>query len=135
MRVLALDWGKVRIGAAISDPQGKIAFPLQNIISAHDSLTEIFKICTEQNVEKVIVGLPLGLKGQATDSTQEALAFINKLSEKLKLPVEKVDERLSSVQAGGILKDQGMPEKKQRTIKDNIAAQIFLQQYLEQQNN
>lgn len=135
MRILALDWGSVRIGAAVSDPDGKIAFPLSQIIDSKNSVEEIHKIVLELEVEKILVGLPIAMSGQDTESTAKAQVFINKVKAKTSIPVETADERLSSVGAGRALQQQGVREKDQRGIKDNISAQLMLQQYLDTKNN
>ena len=135
MRILALDWGSVRIGAAVSDPAGRIAFPLSQVIARQDSLEEIEKIIRELEVEKILIGLPKGMSGQETESTVKAQGFIDKIKEKTGIMVETADERLSSVAAGKALTLQGVSEKDQRGVKDNIAAQLMLQQYLDTKNN
>jgi len=135
MRILALDWGSVRIGAAISDPDGRIAFPLSQVIDNKGSMEEIQKIIQELAVDKILVGLPKGMSGQETESTVKAESFIEKIKEKTGIMVETADERLSSVAAGRALAEQGVSEKDQRGIKDNIAAQLMLQQYLDIKNN
>ncbi len=131
MRILALDWGTVRVGGAISDPEGKFAFPLDRFIESKTAIAEIKKIIEDQEVEKVLVGLPKGLKGQATASTAQAEEFIKTLQSQIDPPVEVLDERFSSVAAGKALQTQGVSAKEQRDIKDNIAAQLMLQQYLD----
>lgn len=131
MRILALDWGTVRVGAAISDPDGKFAFPLQQVIGASDALEEIAKLVIELEVEKILIGLPKAMGGQETASTAKTEKFIEKVKLKTGLPVETMDERLSSVAAGNMLRDQGVSQRNQRGIKDNVAAQLMLQQYLE----
>jgi putative Holliday junction resolvase len=131
MRILALDWGTVRIGAAISDEEGKIAFPLRQPIDAKHAVDEIKKIVSEKPVEKIIVGNPQTLDGTAGGSQEKTLNFIDQLKAELGLPVELIDERFSTVQAGKLLSEQGVSEQKQRSLKDNLAAQLILQQYLD----
>ncbi len=131
MRILALDWGTVRIGAAVSDPDGKIAFPLEKFIDSKNAPEEIKKITNDLQAEKILVGLPKGLMGQDTASTAAAEKFIADLKLTVGLPIELLDERFSSVAAGKTLASQGLKEKDQREMKDNIAAQLMLQQYLD----
>jgi putative Holliday junction resolvase len=135
MRILALDWGTVRIGGAISDPEGRMAFPLQKYIESNNAVTEIKQIVSESAVEKIIIGLPRGMGGQDTESTEKAKKFIERIVAEISLPVETVDERLSSVGAGRVLSGMGINEKNQRDIKDNMAAQMMLEQYLNQKQN
>lgn len=131
MRILALDWGTVRVGAAISDPGGQFAFPLDQFFESKTAIEEIKQIIKEQEVEKVLVGLPKGLKGQDTESTDKAGEFIKNLQSQIDQPVEVLDERFSSVAAGKALSAQGLSQKAQRDMKDNMAAQLMLQQYLD----
>lgn len=134
MRILALDWGTQRIGAAVSDPSGTIAFPLDQFIESKNAIDEIKKIISELSVEKVLLGLPKGLSGQNTKSTDLVYKFLERLKDEISLPVELLDERFSSISAGKILVEQGLSQKDQRAIKDNIAAQLMLQQYLDTKN-
>ena len=130
MRVLALDWGEVRIGAAISDPSGKIAFPFEKFIDSKSGTEEIKKIVVELDVKKIIIGKPTNLAGQEGVSSKKVDEFASKIEQEVGLPIEFVDERFTSVEAGKRLSADGVNEEKQRTVKDNIAAQIMLQQYL-----
>jgi putative holliday junction resolvase len=131
MRMLALDWGESRIGAAVSDPSQTIATPLKTPLNPKTALKEIKEICEIFEVSKIILGIPLSLKGKKTDSTIKAEVFKDKLAKSTGLPVKTVDERLSTKEAEKMLSGQGMNEKKQRRDKDNLSAQLMLQQYLE----
>ena len=131
MRVLALDWGSVRIGAALSDEGGSIAFPLQGILDSKSAISEIKKLVDEKNVEKIIVGHPKNLNGEVGASGEKTVEFVNDLKKVVVVPIVLIDERFSSVEATNTLAEQGMNEKNQRQIKDNIAAQLILQQYLD----
>ncbi len=134
MRYLALDWGSVRVGAAVSDPDGKIAFPLDRFIDSKIAIEEIKNIIQDLQVEKILIGMPKGMEGQETESTKEVKKFIEGLKVQTSVAIEIMDERLSSVAAGKTLTGMGLTEKKQREIKDNIAAQLMLQQYLSNKN-
>ncbi len=134
MRILGLDWGTVRVGAAISDPDGKIAFPLENVIKQSDASEEIKNICVQYGVEKIVIGIPYSLKGQDTASTEKAIKFKEKVAKEILVPVEMLDERFSTLSAQKMLDSQGLSSKKQRIIKDNIAAQLILQAYLDKKH-
>ena len=131
MRILALDWGTVRIGAAISDPDGKIAFPMDKFIENKHASDEIKKIISEKEVGKIIIGLPKSLSGEESESSKAVREFVANLQEQTTCAFEYVDERLSSVGAGKVLTDQGVSQKDQRELVDNLAAQQILQQYLD----
>ncbi len=111
MRVLALDWGTVRIGGAITDELGKIAFPMEKFIESKNATSEIKKIVDEKDVQKIIVGLPKNLSGEDTDSTKLVEEFAKELKEKVGVEVEFFDERFSSVGATKTLSNQGLSKK------------------------
>ncbi|MDP4001024.1 MAG: Holliday junction resolvase RuvX [bacterium] len=131
MRILALDWGEVRIGAAVSDEEGRIAFPLKKIIENKGAISEIKKLVEKEKIEKIVLGKPLNLAGVEAESAAKVDKFFLQLQKNTKLPVEYLDERFTTMEAGKLLDQQGLSEKKQREIKDNIAAQIILQAYLD----
>jgi putative Holliday junction resolvase len=131
MRILALDWGTVRIGGAISDPDGKIAFPLQNFIDSKNAIPEIKKIIDELEVEKILIGNPISLSGEDTNSTDKVKEFVSKLQSEIACKIEYIDERLSSLGASKTLTQAGIKQKDQRGLVDNLAAQQMLQAYLE----
>ncbi|MEJ0021324.1 MAG: Holliday junction resolvase RuvX [Candidatus Doudnabacteria bacterium] len=131
MRILALDWGSVRVGAAIADSATKIAFPLKQPFESKKAVLEIKRIIQEQEIGLILLGLPTDLSGKEGKSAEKLKIFADNLFRSVKVPIKLVDERFSSVQAGKLLKDQGMRVRQQRAIKDNIAAQIMLQQYLD----
>jgi len=135
VRILALDWGTVRIGAAISDPDGKIAFPVDKFIDQKTAVDEIKIMVEDLNVEKILIGLPKSLTGQEGSSSKKVEAFVHEIKREVICPVELIDERFSSVHAGQKLAESGISEKDQRGLKDNLAAQIILQQYLDTKNN
>jgi len=131
VRILTLDWGTVRIGVAISDPDNIIAFPLDRHVESKTAIDEIKKIISELKVEKVLIGMPRGLAGNSTESTKKVEKFASDLQNQIGPLIEFLDERFSSVAANKALKEEGMSEKEQRGIKDNIAAQLMLQSYLD----
>lgn len=131
MRILALDWGTKRIGAAISDEEGKIAFPLEQVFDPKTFFSDLAMVFEEKKIEKILLGNPKTLAGEKGASAREVEKLKTRLEQTLPVEVELVDERLTSVQAGKILKEQGISEKKQRSFKDNLAAQLMLQQYLD----
>ena len=131
MRILALDWGTVRVGAAISDPDGKIAFPLEKFIDSKNAILEIKKIVTDHEVEKILIGKPLSLSGADSKSSETVRQFVKELSEQIPCSFEYIDERLSSAGAHKTLSDAGISQKGQRGLVDNLAAQQLLQAYLD----
>lgn len=100
-RVLALDYGEARCGAAISDPSGTLATPLAVIERAgtRRGLERIARLVEEWDATRVVVGLPLTLSGEEGEQAVEARRFARRLSEILSVPVELQDERLSTREA------------------------------------
>src|SRR5688572_11558048 len=123
MRILALDHGAARVGAAICDPTETLATPA-GVIEPPDS-DAIADMVSEHHVELVVVGLPVSLSGEEGDQAEVARAFATELAEALPIPVETYDERLttrladSSARAGA-----GAPP-------DALAAAHLLESYLQ----
>ncbi|MCX7665731.1 MAG: Holliday junction resolvase RuvX [Gemmataceae bacterium] len=132
-RILAVDWGLVRIGLAISDPEQKFSFPLETYTRRTWEIDAAYfrKIFERERPQCLIIGLPLHLKG--TEGTDARLAreygtWLQKISG---LPVFYADERYSSRFAEEILWEAGLTHKKRKAKRDQLAAQIFLQAFLE----
>ncbi|MBU1019202.1 MAG: Holliday junction resolvase RuvX [Patescibacteria group bacterium] len=129
-KILGLDYGKRRTGIAISDPARELAFPRKTLSFRKEGtlFKEIKKLCEEEAVEKIIVGLPLNMQGHYTKQTESTEAFANRLKGAIDLPIELFDERLSTLQAEKALIEKGL--KKYSEI-DEIAAQMVLQAWLD----
>ena len=132
-RFLAIDFGEKRVGLALSDPTKIIAKPFKSIsyTSQDDLINKISLIIEEQNVEKIILGLPKGLKGQKTDQTNQVLKFYSLIKNKIDTPIFMEDERLSSVSAKKSLILQNIKTGYNKALIDETAAAIFLQLYLD----
>jgi putative holliday junction resolvase len=102
-RVLALDYGSARCGCALSDPTGTLATPIEPVLrpATRRGIGRLAELVREREVERVVVGLPLGMSGADTAQTEEARAFAARLAERLGdgVPVELYDERLTTGQA------------------------------------
>ena len=98
MKVVALDFGAARTGVAVSDPTGTIARPLGVVERAatNDGLRRVAEIVREQAAERVVVGLPLTLRGEHGEQARETDAFVQALRAALDVPVESYDERFTS---------------------------------------
>lgn len=123
MKIIGIDYGTKRIGVAISDETQTLAREYA-IWPATDFWEKLDELLGLEQVEKVIVGLPLNMSGVETEKTKEVKEFIGVLKSKINLPVDSVDERLSSVMAEEI--------SGQSKQLDSLSAQIFLQNYLNQ---
>lgn len=103
MKVLALDYGSARTGVAVSDPTGTIARPLGVVERAATDagLARLRELIAEEAPERVVVGLPLTLRGERGEQAQETERFVEALRVLVDTPVELFDERFTSVLAGG----------------------------------
>lgn len=124
------------MGVAISDPTNVIAFPLTTVDWEDDDylMLQIDNLVKEYEVETIVVGYPIGMMGQITKQTKLVDDFIGRLVEHIQIPVKKIDERLSSVEAKRTLQDVGIEVSKNRGEVDKIASAIFLQTYLDKMN-
>ena len=132
---LALDIGKKRTGVAITDPFGCIAFGLETV-ETDKLISYLQRLIEEKNISYIVMGIPVGLRGEETDATQ----WVKDLAEKIKarFPTKKyafVDERFTSKIAQQTLIQSGK-NKKQRQNKpltDKVSAVLILQSWLESQ--
>jgi putative holliday junction resolvase len=124
VRVLALDYGAARCGCAVSDPSGTIATPLGPVRqpASRRGLSRLARLVAELDAERVVVGLPLSLAGIDTAQTAETRAFADSLAERLSVPVELYDERLTTRLAARLGGDAS---------EDSRAAAVLLEGWLE----
>ncbi len=131
-RVLAIDYGKKRVGIAVSDPLNLFAIPVATLSNDANLMVEIKKIIAEKEVGKIVLGYPLKEDGSRYDFTLEVEKFKKKLENVVNLEIEFVDERYSSsVASERIL--QSVPSRKKRQNKaliDQGAAAVILEDYL-----
>ena len=132
-RILGVDYGSVRIGLAVSDPDCKIASPLDTIErrGPERDAANFCGIVERQGIGQIVVGLPLHLSGRQGQMAAEARAFGRWLGEATGLPVTFADERLTTVEAESALWDAGLTHAKRKTRRDRVAAQMLLQAYLD----
>lgn len=130
---LGIDVGKVRIGVAQSDPDGLLATPVTTVQRGVDAayLSQLIELVSERECAVVYVGLPLSLSGEHSASTADAIAVASALEAELAVPVRLVDERLSTVTAQAALHQSGRNTKNSRTVIDQAAAVVILQNALD----
>jgi len=135
-RLLAIDHGDKRIGLAISDPNQIISKPLKTLFLSDLNffLKKLLEIINEYKIEKLIIGLPLGMNGKRTEQTKKVETFKVELEKKIDIPIVMFDERLSSVSAKKSLISQGIKTGFNKSKIDQTAAAIFLQHYLDSNN-
>lgn len=136
MRILALDHGTVRIGAAVSDELGMLAHPL-DFLPAEPLpalLDRIKGLIREREIALIIVGLPRNMDGSTGPAARKVEEFVHLLRETIAIPVHTWDERLTSLQAHRMLAESGRRERDRRGRVDSSAAAVLLQSYLDAQS-
>ena len=133
VRIMGLDFGTKRIGIAISD---ELLLTAQGINSLErkalkDDLEELSKLAKGNNVEEIVIGLPLNMNGTYSAKTKEAVEFADELSKIVSVPIKTWDERLTSMQAERVLLEADVSRAKRKKVTDKLAAQIILQSYLD----
>jgi len=146
VRILALDYGRSRIGVALADTAVGLAQPLCTLerINRNEDMRRLREMAREHGVKQIVVGLPLRLDGSRGEMAEEVERFANRLRKQIGVPVEMVDERLSSWEAERLLEEvqgrvikapvtAGRPAKKVmgRLGVDAVAAAVILKEYLE----
>jgi putative Holliday junction resolvase len=131
--LLGVDYGSVRIGLAVSDPDRKIAFPHMTYRRRGPEPDQVFfrQLIEEQEVGQIVVGLPVHLSGREGQKAAEARAFGRWLGQVTGLPVGFADERFTTVEAESALWSAGLTHKRRKERRDRVAAQIMLQAFLE----
>jgi putative Holliday junction resolvase len=135
MRVLGLDLGEKRIGLAISDAEGRIAFPAGHLdrVGPRKDLEALAALIAERGVERAVVGLPLHLDGRAGREAEAARAFASSLAASAGIPVETLDERWTTVAAHRSLREagRGTARRRGKGAVDAVAAALLLSTYLD----
>lgn len=139
MRKLAIDYGDVRTGLAITDELGITAQGLETVTyNGNDKtlLKRLDEIMVNYEIDTIIVGMPLNMKGEQTKRAEITNQFIHKLKCKYnKLKIETVDERLTTVQAHKTMNDLNLNKTKKRGIVDTISAVYILESYINNPKN
>ena len=131
-RLLGIDHGDKRIGLALSDPIPLIASPLKTIVVSNqtEAIRAISSIIEEFDITIVVIGLPIGMKGNSTAQTEHVIKFAEELK-KTEIEVVFQDERLTSHSAKKSYQEDGVNLKGKKELIDETAAAILLQQYID----
>ena len=131
MRILAVDYGRKRIGLAISDPLGIMAHGMDTLHrrSLRKDLAQLQDIIRKQEVRLLVVGNPIHLDGTPSEMSVEAEEFAARLSENAGVPYRMWDERMTSQEAGHLLRETGRSVQRDGGV-DQLAAQIILDSFL-----
>jgi putative holliday junction resolvase len=150
-KLLAIDYGRSKIGLALADVEARIAAPFATMsrINRNEDMRRLRELLREEKVIKIVVGLPLRLDGTPGDMAEEVTRFARRLQKQLGVPVELADERLTSWEAERILEEElGRRIKHQETHRgrrktsradetkytvDAVAAMVILREYLSRQ--
>ncbi len=132
-RILAIDYGDVRVGLALSDLTCTIARPFKtlNYNDMDDLLNQLFEISEENQVNKIVVGIPYNMKGDDTKQTTKVRDFVSILEDKIGYKVDLIDERLTSSEAEKFMHQMNIKTGFNKDRIDKIAASIILQEYLD----
>lgn len=133
MRILGLDVGERRIGIAVSDALGLTAQPVTTLHRKNlkDDLEAIRALVQQYEAQEIVVGMPLHLSGKAGEKVREVFEFVHRLQGKVRIPIKTQDERLTTVQAEGALREGGVAPARRKEMIDQVAAQLILQAYLD----
>ena len=145
--ILAVDYGRARIGLAIAEAESGIPRPLLTLerINRNEDMRRLRELAREHGVRQIVVGLPLRLDGTRGEMAEEATRFAARLRKQLGLPVDMLDERLTSWEAERLLEEQsgrvlhetkthGKGARHARASVDAMAAAVILTEYLEQRH-
>jgi len=146
--IMAVDYGRARIGLAIAGLEAQLPRPLLTLdrVNRNEDMRRLRELVRAHSVRRIVVGLPLRLDGTRGEMAEEATRFAARLNKQLGLPVEMIDERLSSWEAERLLEEQSgrvLHDTKHhsarerdtgRTSVDAVAAAVILKEYLEQRH-
>ena len=147
-RILALDYGRTKIGMALADADARIAEPYDTMerINRNEDMKRLRELARDENVKQIVVGLPLRLDGTLGEMAEEVTGFAERVRKQVGVPVELIDERLSSWEAERILEEElgrrikapATTQGRRKSIKpgdgkysvDAVAAMVILREYL-----
>lgn len=135
-RILAIDYGRKRIGLALSDELGLTAQPLDVLIhkNRREDIRRLREICREHGVRQILVGHPLHITGEAGEMADETARFASRLGKELGIAVELADERLTSWEAQQIADETSSTGSRKASL-DAVAAAILLREYLDRKRS
>lgn len=140
MRILGLDYGSRTVGVAVTDPMGLCAHGLEIIRRKEENhlrktLRRIEELIAEYGVEEIVLGYPLNMDGSAGDRARKTEEFCAMLKKRTGLPVHLWDERLTTVEAEEILREEGIRPEEFGLHVDRVAAAVILEDWLNGHDN
>ncbi len=136
MRVLGMDVGERRVGLAVSDPMGWNAhsYAVMQRSSEEKELAYLQQVCREMEITQLVSGLPKNMDGTLGPKALEVESYARRMAELLALPLEFVDERLTTVSAHRMLLEADLSRGKRKKVVDKVAAAYILQTWLDRKN-
>ncbi|MBN1480518.1 Holliday junction resolvase RuvX [candidate division KSB1 bacterium] len=136
-RILGIDYGRKRIGLAISDPSQTLAARLKTILNdiRERVIDEIKTIAAEKAITAIVIGQPLHMSGETGEMAKDIEEFIQQVEQKIDVPIYMWDERLTTVSAEKLLIETGRSPSKSRREIDQLAAAFLLQNFLDRLAN
>ncbi|MFC1564512.1 Holliday junction resolvase RuvX [candidate division KSB1 bacterium] len=135
-RILAVDYGRKRMGVAVSDALGITAQSLPTLIikNRKDALFQLRNLINEYNPERIVLGLPLDLHGRIGEMAKEVREFGEYIASEFAMKIDYLDERFTSKQAERVMHDLGEKTGKKKAKLDSLSAVFLLQGFLEMQS-
>ncbi len=132
-KILGLDWGSKRIGIAISDKEGNVALgrPSRHREDLESDLDYLEELVEGEDVSLVVVGMPFHMSGEEGQSAENVREFKQALEERLPVPVDTMDERLTSSEAERVMIESDLRREERKEKRDRVAATLILQRYLD----
>lgn len=135
-RILALDFGSKTVGVAITDPLLITAQELETIVREKPSalratLRRIVEIVEQYDVGQIVLGLPLNMNDEEGERVEATRDFAEQLRKRISVPIDFIDERLTTIEADEILAEQGVPKSERKKVIDQVAAAIMLREFLD----
>jgi putative holliday junction resolvase len=131
MRLLGLDYGRKRIGLALSDPLGLSAQPLGFIPNDPRTLDGLLEIIRKREVSEIVLGHPRSLSGELGEMAREVEGFAEKLRARTTIPIHLWDERFTTSEAENLLISADVRRGKRKEVRDTVAASLILQGFME----
>ncbi len=130
VRILAIDYGRVRVGMAVAHETAGIPRPLPVVHLDTGFWAMLRDVVSQWEVGRIVVGLPLIKGGEEGEMAVEAREFAQRVQRETQLPVELWDEGLTTWEAKGVLRGRGVSERRQKGKRDSVAAALLLERYL-----
>ncbi len=136
MRIMGLDYGSKTVGVAVCDPLGYTAQAVETIVRKEENkfretFRRIEELAREFEITSIVLGYPKNMDGSVGERARKTEEFKDTLEKRTGFPVILWDERLTTVEANGILRESGVPASERKKVIDQVAAGIILQSYLD----